>query len=513
MFPAKERIYIADGFYDISFEVEAQRDLVMITEDTHGEDPSDQDGHGNNDDGTSESQKNLDAMEIDVAHGRNDQDGAKNASSKGPDINKLASDFSSGVKFSPRVKRMMEQSKIEIAAFIAALPSTAATAEESPNNAAASPASSGAGIVAETGSPAAAAGNRQISTAATAESSSAATSDAGAENNAVLEQLAVEAQMTPDSAAEADLAAMADVHDEVETQTSSVPRRAAGAAFSAAPPELTPTPSAETARPFRAYSDISGAVLQRQKMTSSPLGVAKETAPLSPITRDDGCFSQKSPATTPAGCKKGAVLGKGSPRLAATPSSPPTPYAMSRKMEEVITFGGISEKTASPVRSSQRVKMQHNGDATQMERATQLAERRIHAITPGTRSNLSFSKFLDFEIETRATTLGVSLGSSASETKRSISALKQIEEDRRITYLKNNLNENLEEERECSILCTANQLSSDLAIEDRDEPVGDSSDPILDMPIKMFRKRNKRNASTLGVMVRRSTRINKKGLK
>jgi hypothetical protein len=88
--PAKERIYIADGFYEISFEVEAQRDLVMTTEVNHGEDPSDHDGHGNNDDSTSESQKNLDAMETDVAHGRNDQDGAKNASSNGPDINKLA---------------------------------------------------------------------------------------------------------------------------------------------------------------------------------------------------------------------------------------------------------------------------------------------------------------------------------------------------------------------------------------------------------------------------------------
>jgi hypothetical protein len=57
--PAKERIYIADGFYDISFEVEAQRDLVMTTEVNHREDPSDHDGHCNNDDSTSESQKNL----------------------------------------------------------------------------------------------------------------------------------------------------------------------------------------------------------------------------------------------------------------------------------------------------------------------------------------------------------------------------------------------------------------------------------------------------------------------
>jgi hypothetical protein len=43
--------------------------------------------------------------------------------------------------------------------------------------------------------------------------------------------------------------------------------------------------------------------------------------------------------------------------------------------------------------------------------------------------------------------------------------------------------------------------------------VGDSSDPILDMPIKMLRKRNKKKVSTVGVSVRRSTRINKKNLK
>jgi hypothetical protein len=84
--------------------------------------------------------------------------------------------------------------------------------------------------------------------------------------------------------------------------------------------------------------------------------------------------------------------------------------------------------------------MQLNGEATQMERATQLAERRFHAISPGTKSNLSFSKFSDFEIEHKATILGVSLGSSASATKLSIVALKKLEEDRRITYLRNNLN-------------------------------------------------------------------------
>jgi hypothetical protein len=55
--PAKERIFIADGFYDISFEVEVQRDLEMITAANPGEEPSDNDGHGNNGDSTSKSPK------------------------------------------------------------------------------------------------------------------------------------------------------------------------------------------------------------------------------------------------------------------------------------------------------------------------------------------------------------------------------------------------------------------------------------------------------------------------
>jgi hypothetical protein len=55
--PAKERIFIADGFYDISFKVEVQRDLVMTMEVNLGEDPSDNDGHENNGDSASETQK------------------------------------------------------------------------------------------------------------------------------------------------------------------------------------------------------------------------------------------------------------------------------------------------------------------------------------------------------------------------------------------------------------------------------------------------------------------------
>jgi hypothetical protein len=153
--------------------------------------------------------------------------------------------------------------------------------------------------------------------------------------------------------------------------------------------------------------------------------------------------------------------------------------------------------------------MQPNGDATQMERATQLAEKRFHALSPGTKPKLSFSKFPDHEIAARATTLGVSLGSNTSDIEQSIASLKQVEEDRRVTYLQNNLNESVGLEMECEILSTANQLCSDLELEDRVTPMGDSSDPVLAMPIKTLLKRTKKNASNLGVAVRRSTRIKK----
>jgi hypothetical protein len=137
--PAKERIFIADGFYDISFEVEVQRDLEMIAAPNPGEEPSDNDGHGYNGDSTSKSLKNHDAMDTDSTLNLEDQEGAKHSSTNGPDINKLAGEFSSGVKFSPRVKLMMEQSRLEISAFINLLSASAATAENSVETAAATP--------------------------------------------------------------------------------------------------------------------------------------------------------------------------------------------------------------------------------------------------------------------------------------------------------------------------------------------------------------------------------------
>jgi hypothetical protein len=123
--PAKENIFIGNGFYDISFEVEIQRGLEMVAAANPGEDPSDNDGHGNNGDSTSKSPKNQDAMDTDCNLNFQDQEGANQSSASGPEINKLAGEFSSGIKFSPRVKQMMEQSRMEISAFIASLTAAA----------------------------------------------------------------------------------------------------------------------------------------------------------------------------------------------------------------------------------------------------------------------------------------------------------------------------------------------------------------------------------------------------
>jgi hypothetical protein len=130
---AKERIYIADGFYDITFEVENLNDFEMTSAANPEDGPSDNDGNGNNGD-----QNNLD-----LKHGRDEMDTdnspslvsigeASKSTSNGPDVNKLASDFSLGVRFSPRVKMMMDQSRAKLRALADALSAASSAGAESP---------------------------------------------------------------------------------------------------------------------------------------------------------------------------------------------------------------------------------------------------------------------------------------------------------------------------------------------------------------------------------------------
>jgi hypothetical protein len=74
-------------------------------------------------------------MDTDSTPNLQDQEGANLSSASGPDINKLAGEFSAGVKFFPRVKLMMEQSRLEISALIKSLAGSAAVAENSAESA------------------------------------------------------------------------------------------------------------------------------------------------------------------------------------------------------------------------------------------------------------------------------------------------------------------------------------------------------------------------------------------
>jgi hypothetical protein len=130
---AKERIYIADGFYDITFEVENHSDFEMTTVANLEDGPSDNDGNGNNgDQSNSDPKHGRDAMETDTTPSLAPVGEASRSTSSGPDVNKLASDFSSGVKFSPRVKMMMDQSRAKLRALTEALSAADTVAAGSP---------------------------------------------------------------------------------------------------------------------------------------------------------------------------------------------------------------------------------------------------------------------------------------------------------------------------------------------------------------------------------------------
>jgi hypothetical protein len=108
------------------------------------------------------------------------------------------------------------------------------------------------------------------------------------------------------------------------------------------------TPSKDS---FRASSESSGTFLHGQKKNASPFIDAKKTVPISPVARNNGRISSKPSEASPAGRKKET------PWIAAVPFSPSTPSSKPKNIEDIIAFGGISEKFASPVHSSQRVKM------------------------------------------------------------------------------------------------------------------------------------------------------------
>ena len=74
---------------------------------------------------------------------------------------------------------------------------------------------------------------------------------------------------------------------------------------------------------------------------------------------------------------------------------------------EIAAYGGIAEPTLQGVRSSSCIKAQPNADATQMERASSLVQRRYDNLNSGTKVNrkLSFLSMPNEEIVARASRL------------------------------------------------------------------------------------------------------------
>jgi hypothetical protein len=97
-------------------------------------------------------------------------------------------------------------------------------------------------------------------------------------------------------------------------------------------------------------------------------------------------------------------------------------------VDKVVEFGGISPPLVG-ARSSQRIKHQTNADATQMERAHNLA---MAKDSPYPSGNIKLSKYSlvsipDDVFAHRANKMGVSLGGSPSQIHESIRKIKEAD--------------------------------------------------------------------------------------
>ena len=151
---------------------------------------------------------------------------------------------------------------------------------------------------------------------------------------------------------------------------------------------------------------------------------------------------------------------------------------------------GVQTCALPILRSSDRIRAQHNADATQMERAMAWAERR-HSL-PGTSLDKRFSilSFSDQEIVDKASKLGVSLGSSVLSANVSASLIKKSELTRSGTMLQNNLNDKYDDQPHSLILNRASCLTEDLEEDDISRSLEDRTDfSIQSEKVKRTRKK------------------------
>jgi hypothetical protein len=153
-----------------------------------------------------------------------------------------------------------------------------------------------------------------------------------------------------------------------------------------------------------------------------------------------------SPALEVQGCSSPLANGAEGPMLmeAGTQRSGASLAGSDRSMkmrsrEDIVAFGGIQDPTVMAPRSSDQVRAQPNVDATQLERAVLLANKNNALDMSGTKSKsksmLSILSLSDDEIISRASKLGVSLGSSDTNQKKPANVIKKLESDRWVILL------------------------------------------------------------------------------
>jgi hypothetical protein len=403
--PVKERIFIADGFYDITFEVENPVDFEMILDANPEDGPPDNDGNGNNgDQNNRDLMQGRDEMDTDISPSLESAGETSKSLASGPDVNKLASDFSSGVRFSPRVKKMMEQARAELRALVDAFSGDSFMGAEPPMLDAVPPPAAAATAVLP---PANAAAATEIAASASVCASPASPG---------LAEVTAAARTPPPT-----------VFPVAAETTAPACTRPPGLAVVAAAVRTTPPAdfpataeatgtAATTASTFRVPQGSMGEFLPREEKTPRLVYAEEKTDKISPSQGNYGRRGVEMSATKATPLKDQTQQTVTGSRVAAAPFKPSTPTSTTRRpIKEVIAVGGISQKLSSPVRSSERVKMQKNGDATQMERAMMMTEQRLYAISPGTKSKLSFSALSNSEIGARANKLGISLGANESK--------------------------------------------------------------------------------------------------
>jgi hypothetical protein len=178
-------------------------------------------------------------------------------------------------------------------------------------------------------------------------------------------------------------------------------------------------------------------------------------------------------------------------------------------MEDVVAFGGIQPKDAG-VRSSERIRLQPNADASQMERAQILAQAKNACPFSGTSTHSKFSlvSLSNDTFISRAAKLGVSLGDSPSKVSKTIRSIKDNDCKRTIILLTKNLEGKSlgADQQQASIIDQATDMSLDL-IEEGFQVSEETNDISGSSKLK---KVYKRKHKVVPKVVRRSVRLSNK---